>query len=270
MFRLLMLAPAVVVLGLLAPGGAAAEPKHPHIHRALFEMREAHRELKEANHNFGGHRDEALEALDVGIKQLEKALELSGDAYKGFVPPKGLYDDYKNHPHLRHSLVEMREALKELKEAAHNFGGHRERAVGALEVAIKETEKCVQAATELKFPHLHRSLFEMREAEKELKEAKHNFGGHRDVAVTALDLAINEMEKALEGVNDPYKGFTPPKGLYDSYKNHPHLRHSLVEMREARKELKEANHNFAGHREKAADLLDVAIQETEKCIEFAK
>ena len=74
-------------LGLLAGGLAlplavgrpaqAQEKKerHPHIHRALEELREAKKELKEADHDFGGHRAEALKAVDHAIEQLEKALK---------------------------------------------------------------------------------------------------------------------------------------------------------------------------------------------------
>jgi hypothetical protein len=54
---------------------ASAKKHHPHIHRALEELRESRHELKEANHDFGGHRKEALEAVDVAIKQLELALK---------------------------------------------------------------------------------------------------------------------------------------------------------------------------------------------------
>jgi hypothetical protein len=61
-------------------GGSAAVAQapvehHPHIHAALRELREARRELKEANHDFGGHRLEALKATDHAIRQLEKALQ---------------------------------------------------------------------------------------------------------------------------------------------------------------------------------------------------
>jgi len=49
--------------------------RHPHIHRALRELREARRELKNADHDFGGHRAEALEAIDRAIRQLERALK---------------------------------------------------------------------------------------------------------------------------------------------------------------------------------------------------
>ena len=55
--------------------GAAPPEKHPHIHHALAELREARRELKEADHDFGGHRKEALEATDAAIRQLERALK---------------------------------------------------------------------------------------------------------------------------------------------------------------------------------------------------
>lgn len=54
------------------PVAQAAEPEHhPAIHRALHELRDARAELKEAKHDFGGHRDEAVRAIDAAIEQLE-------------------------------------------------------------------------------------------------------------------------------------------------------------------------------------------------------
>jgi L-lactate utilization protein LutB len=135
---------AGVVLGLLAPALALAEPKHPHLHSALFEMREAHKELKEAKHDFGGHREKAVEALNAAIKQLEKALESVGDPFKGFTPKKTVYEGYKNYPHLRHALHEMRAAHKQLKEAGDNFGGHKKKAIEDLDIAIRQVEKCIE------------------------------------------------------------------------------------------------------------------------------
>ena len=64
--------------GFTVPAAANAEEKkerHPHIHHALHELKEARKELKEANHDFGGHRVKAIEAIDVAIEQLEKALK---------------------------------------------------------------------------------------------------------------------------------------------------------------------------------------------------
>jgi hypothetical protein len=52
------------------------EEHHPHIRKALEELRETRRELKEADHDFKGHREEALEAVDKAIRQLEICLKV--------------------------------------------------------------------------------------------------------------------------------------------------------------------------------------------------
>ncbi|HLW68384.1 MAG TPA: hypothetical protein VKS79_23910 [Gemmataceae bacterium] len=56
-------------------GVASAKEHHPHIHKAIEELREAKKELKEADHDFGGHREQALKACDFAIEQLEAALK---------------------------------------------------------------------------------------------------------------------------------------------------------------------------------------------------
>src|SRR2546429_268632 len=133
MFRLLVLTAAAGALALLAPNRVWAEPKHRHLHHALHELREAHKELKDASHDFGGHREKALKDINTAIEQVEKALEAAGDPFKGFSPDKGIYKDYKNHPHLRHVHHQLNEAHKEMKEAKHDFGGHRDKALSAIE-----------------------------------------------------------------------------------------------------------------------------------------
>ena len=54
---------------------AAHAERHPHIRAAIHELREARHELKVADHDFGGHRVEALGSVDQAIKQLELALK---------------------------------------------------------------------------------------------------------------------------------------------------------------------------------------------------
>ena len=49
--------------------------KHPHIRAAIHELEEAKRELQRADHDFGGHRVEAIESIDNAIKQLRQALQ---------------------------------------------------------------------------------------------------------------------------------------------------------------------------------------------------
>jgi hypothetical protein len=46
-----------------------------HMHAALHELKQARTELHESKHDYGGHREKALEAVDHAIHQLEKALK---------------------------------------------------------------------------------------------------------------------------------------------------------------------------------------------------
>jgi len=57
-----------------APAPAAAE-KHHHIHDAIDSLRSARADLMQASHDFGGHREEAVRAIDGAIHQLEVCLQ---------------------------------------------------------------------------------------------------------------------------------------------------------------------------------------------------
>jgi len=64
----------IAAVAVAAPKAEEAE-RHPHIHHAIHELREAKKELKEADHDFKGHREDALKACDKAIEQLELALK---------------------------------------------------------------------------------------------------------------------------------------------------------------------------------------------------
>ena len=49
--------------------------RHPHIRGAIRELQEAKRELQTASHDFGGHREDAVKAVDEAIRQLQLALQ---------------------------------------------------------------------------------------------------------------------------------------------------------------------------------------------------
>ena len=44
------------------------------------------------------------------------------------------------HPHINQAIVELQEARKELQTAAHDFGGHRVKAIAAVDNAIKQLQ----------------------------------------------------------------------------------------------------------------------------------
>jgi hypothetical protein len=127
-------------------GSEARAEKYPRMVAALGEMKEARRELKEAGTDFGGHKLKAIEALDVAIDQMDKALRAVG-VNPVYVPPsKDVYKVYKNHPYIRHALAELRLARAELKDAATDFGGHKVKAIEAIDVAIVQLEKALEFA----------------------------------------------------------------------------------------------------------------------------
>jgi hypothetical protein len=140
---------AVAIFGLTTLCARATEPMHPHhhLHHALWELRDARKELKDAKHNFGGHREKALLAVEAAIKQLDKALKNAGDNIKG-APTRGdlreTYKTYAHHPHIHHALHECRHAHKQLEESKHDFGGHRKAALHDIHHAIIQLELCLK------------------------------------------------------------------------------------------------------------------------------
>lgn len=75
---LLTLTPVISTAASPAPAPSQevrGEEHHPHIHAAINELREARHELETASHDFGGHRKEAIEAVDNAIRQLQEALK---------------------------------------------------------------------------------------------------------------------------------------------------------------------------------------------------
>jgi hypothetical protein len=59
--------------GITAPPAAQAQEPwhHPHLHQSLDSLKLARQDLLEARHNFGGHRDEAIRAIDAAIYHLD-------------------------------------------------------------------------------------------------------------------------------------------------------------------------------------------------------
>jgi len=70
-----VVAPAKPAPAAPANAAAAAAEKHHHIHDAIDALRSARSDLMQASHDFGGHREEAIRAIDASIHQLEVCLQ---------------------------------------------------------------------------------------------------------------------------------------------------------------------------------------------------
>jgi hypothetical protein len=58
-----------------APVAQADEPwHHPHLHQSMDALRVARQDLIEAHHNFGGHRDDAIKAIDAAMYHLDMCI----------------------------------------------------------------------------------------------------------------------------------------------------------------------------------------------------
>ena len=54
---------------------AAAAERHPEIRDAIAALRNARQHLEHGAHDFGGHRDDAIKAVDNAIHQLQICLQ---------------------------------------------------------------------------------------------------------------------------------------------------------------------------------------------------
>jgi hypothetical protein len=64
--------------GMVVMGGltfVVGQPRHPHIRAAVNALEAAQQELKEAAHDFCGHRRDALRDTDAALRQLRLAVE---------------------------------------------------------------------------------------------------------------------------------------------------------------------------------------------------
>jgi len=69
---------AILMLPVVFAPAVQAEPwheRHPEIHKALHALENAKQDLQQAKHDFGGHRDAALQACDAAIVQLREVLK---------------------------------------------------------------------------------------------------------------------------------------------------------------------------------------------------
>lgn len=127
-----------------------------------------------------------------------------------------------------------------------------------------------RAGGKTRHPRLQIALYEMRKARAELDEGAKVFGGHRVRAVKALNAAIGEIEAGLEAIGENTRGKVPAEGVYRNYKNHPHIRHAMQAMAQAREVLQDATTKFGGHRVAAVRNIEAAQEELRLAIKFAK
>jgi hypothetical protein len=158
----------VLIGGLMVPTSLAQKnggEKHPKIRQAINALQNAKGDLQNAAHDFCGHRVEALEATNHAINQLEKALASD----RAMNAPAGS------------STLQLASYVQPA-------------AVGA---AADPREVGMKRGGGERHPMIHRAINQLELAKTELKEAAHDFHGHRVEALEAIDRALNQLKAAL-------------------------------------------------------------------------
>jgi len=120
-------------------------------------------------------------------------------------------------------------------------------------------------------PHMHDALAHLRASKRELEHAEEIFRGHRDEAIEHVDRAIHQVEDGLREQGDTVASSAEAPLAHDfEDARFPRLRRALAHLREARNDLEAAEPIFGGHRDRAIEATDRAINQVEQGIHDAE
>jgi hypothetical protein len=112
---------------------------HPEINDAYRRLMRAQYLVQHSCHQLGGHREAALKHVEAALNQLKLAAQTvhaSLPAASGSGPITNISGSM--HPRIQEAINQCREAKRHLASAAHDFGGHRTKAVQDIDGALAE------------------------------------------------------------------------------------------------------------------------------------
>jgi hypothetical protein len=142
---------------------------------------------------------------------------------KAAPPPMAAADN--GQPKMQAALQALEQARAETAAASSNKGGHREAALGFIQQAMDAVNAGIQYAaahpTEIgeaqgpavpepvdqavpgaeRQPHMWRAVVALREARRQLREAKHDKGGHRVQAMALIEQALAQLHEGIAFAN---------------------------------------------------------------------
>jgi hypothetical protein len=128
-------------------------------------------------------------------------------------------------PKMQAALQALQQAKGETEAASPNKGGHREQAIGIIQQAIDAVNAGIQYAAEHptevgapegpaamepvnenvpgaeRQPHMAQAIVALREARRQLHEAKHDKGGHRVQAIQLIQQALLQLREGIQFAN---------------------------------------------------------------------
>ena len=142
---LLLLVLLLSSLVLVQAGSPFAD--QPRMQQAKANLETAKSELQKAEHNKGGHRAKAIEFVNAAIVEVNRGIQFdrrnnhasaSADIFAGSAPTP-------DQPHMMAALNELNNAKKNLLAATPDKGGHRGKALGFVNSALREVADGIAA-----------------------------------------------------------------------------------------------------------------------------
>ena len=118
-------------------------------------------------------------------------------------------------------------------------------------------------------PQMREAREDLQKARAKLNAASADKGGHRENAIGAVNNAIAEINAGMRfDRRHDDEGASAPPFAPASVGDQPRMKEALEFLRSARSHLNNADADKGGHRAKAIDYVDRAIDEVNKGIEY--
>jgi hypothetical protein len=130
----------------------------------------------------------------------------------------------------------------------------------------------VISATPQDQPNMVAARADLNIAKRELMVAEHNKGGHRAKAIEYINAAIVQINKGIAySRRNNHAQSTTINEIFASANvpDQPHMRAALDSLKSAKGKLENATADKGGHRVKAIELINLAIDEVNKGIAAA-
>jgi hypothetical protein len=127
-------------------------------------------------------------------------------------------------------------------------------------------------------PKMQAALGALQSAQGELNSADADKGGYRQQALQLVAQAIGQVQAGIQYAQEHPHELGPDAGPAEAEPvdgevagaaNQPHMGQAIVDLREARKQLKGAEHDKGGYRAQAMQSVNQAIEAVKQGIQFA-
>jgi len=129
---------------------------HPMMRDAQQALQQARNNLQQAAPQFAGHREKALEHVNLAMQEINAALQFAAqqgtsNPYntandQGYVQPMSSGANNTDYPRMTEAQRALEQARNALQQASNQFGGHKQNALQHIEQALQEINLGIQAA----------------------------------------------------------------------------------------------------------------------------